>query len=399
MIFMVFMLIFITGCSGMDLPDLPECESCIEDARTLDLDVNEISDDSYESRLIVAAVSGYDVPFSGRVYLSDKENFSDLIEIEPGSAMGSSDGSDLAVSTWDGGFFVIGRYDSSMLYFFTDSFESRVYGFKEMKLGDGKVLNLQDGVYDPFQDEFIISSLNSGSLITVKDELISELKISENENASPSRMKIIGDRLFVAVQNLNEKWISESGQIAVINLVNRSVKLHELPVRNPVGKIEYNENVDPDHFYIACSGNWQKRDGALLRVDINSMGSEKVLSEKDDGGLLDGDFVDLSIADNGFFYIVFSNNKDGWVNTLLKYDPFIGTVSKVDSGINAFAANPIDFSTLTQKVYYFADSGPETFLRALNTVSGEKEEKKMESGPAAVKIWKRKMDSQMEEKE
>ena len=395
----IFLLIFLflsAGCSDMDLPELPDSDSCIEDAQTLDLDIaetqDETPDESLESRLVTAVVGGYDVPYSGKVYISDNEDMSALNEIAADSGMGASDGADLAVSTWDGGFFVLGRYNSSTVYFFDEKDDRTGFNFRETALGYDTALNLQDGVYNSFLDEFMISSLNSNKLIILNKNGISGLELSKNVNASPARMRIIGKKLFVALQNLNDQWQSESGQIAVIDLPDHTVKLYDLPVKDPVGKIEYNENVDPDHFYIACSGSWQKRDGALVRVDLDTMGAVKVLSEGDDGGLLDGDFVDLSIADNGIFYIVFSNNNDGWINKLLKYNPGDGSVSEIDSGINAFASNPIDFSTVTKKIYYFADSGPDTFLKLLNTLSGEKEEKKMEAGPAAVKIWIRKIN-------
>lgn len=385
MIFIVLLLFLITGCSDMDLPELPDNESVIDDAIVLDLDIAQTDDDDISEDLIVATVGGYDVPFSGRVYFSVSGAMDDLIPVKS-PAMGSAEGSDLALSVWDKGFFVIGRYDSSRLYFFKDD-GSGGFDPEELDLSGGKVLNLQDGVYNPLRDEFIVSALNSSSLIIIKDGEITELKISENENASPAKMRIIGGKLYVAMQNLDEKWRSQAGQVAVVGLDDHDVSIIDLPVMNPVGKIEYNGSVDPDHFYIACAGGWQKRDGAILRVDLETGGSQIILSESgEEGSLLDGDMVDVSLAGNGDLYLVFSNNSDRWTNRLLKYETLKGRVSMVDSGLNAFAANPVEYSAGSKKVYYFADEGPDTYLKSIDTVSGEKGGLLLKEGPAAVKV-------------
>ncbi|HRZ79032.1 MAG TPA: hypothetical protein P5044_03395, partial [bacterium] len=52
---------------------------------------------------------------------------------------------------------------------------------------------------------------------------------------------------------------------------------------------------------------------------------------------------------NGDLYLVFSNNSDRWTNRLLKYETLKGRVSMVDSGLNAFAANPVEYSAGSKK--------------------------------------------------
>lgn len=405
--------LFSIGCSDAVFPDLPDKENVTEDAMVLDLDIVENDDESetdddlsdevltdpdevpdesepvITSSLVVATVGGYDVPFSGKVLFSNDESFEGLKFVHEDKQMGSSDGADITIGDWDGGFFIIGRHDSSTVYFFNENKTKDGFDFSSADLGNGNYINLQEGIYNPFKEEFIFSAMSSNYLIILKEHTVSKLQISENANASPSKMRIIGQKLYVAMLNFKDQWLSEKGEIAVVDLESYKVETFSLPSKNPAGGIEYNGNVDKDHFYIACSGNWQKRDGALVRVNIDTMKSEKVLLESDDGGVFDGDFVDVSIADNGMFYIVFSHNNDSWINKLLKYDPKKGTVSQIDSGINAFAAKPIDFSRVTKKVYYFADSGPDTFLRSLDIITEEKNELKMEAGPAAVKIWVR----------
>lgn len=390
---LTFTLFILTGCGDFGLPLLPENDNEAEyvDSEWFDLEVSPDEDQTDSSiSLIVATVGGYDVPFSGKVYLSKQEEIQALETIIPDARLGSLTGADIAVSTWENGFFVIGRYDSSSVYFFTAKSDGNNFEFSEVNVLPQKALNLQDGVYNHLKSEFIISALNSNSLIILKDGEISELKISANANASPAKMKIIGDRLFVAMQNLNDQWQSQDGEIAVIDLNDHNVKVIDLPVKNPVGKIEYNQEVDPDHFYISCAGSWQKRDGALLRVNINTHKSQIILKESSkEGSLLDGDVVDVSIADNGNFYLIFSSNSGRWINKLLKYDPAEGVISEIDSGVNAFAANPVDFSTVTKKIYYFTDSGPDTFLRSIDTITGDNDEIKLDDAPASVTMWKR----------
>jgi hypothetical protein len=421
MIMMIALILI--GCNDSNLPDLPDIDnneqkvdtilfddeesddSVVEtidenDAAETDddlsdevlTDLDEVPDESEPvilSSLVVATVGGYDVPFSGKAFFSNDESFEELKPVHEDKQMGSSDGADITIGDWDGGFFIVGRHDSSNVYFFDENLTKDGFDFSSIDLGKGNYINLQEGIYNHFKEEFIFSAMSSNKLIILKNDKISELKISESEYASPSKMKMIDDKLYVSMLNLNDQWVSEKGEIAVIDLNSYEVETVLLPSQNPTGGIEYNENVDKDYLYIACSGSWQKRDGSLARVNLKTLSATKVLSESDKGDILDGDFVDVSIADNGMFYIVFSHNNDGWINKLLKYDPKKGTVSEIDSGINAFAAKPIDFSPVAQKLYYFADSGPETFLRSLDTVTDETDELKMEAGPAAVKIWVR----------
>ena len=346
---------FLVGCEDSTLPDLPEMDD------SLDVDAFEIGDedetsdsdqtpanDSSEptddgdgtnvpdndpteitdpenpdetpdeevsepeiaaSHLLVATVGGYDVPMSGHVYYAKDEKLDTFEEIPVDGGMGSSDGADLNLAAFSEGFAVVGRHDSSSLYFFTPDFEFE----KEIQVKPDTYINMQDMVYNPFKDEFIVSAWSLSKLQIIKNDLeniqISELEISDSESATPAKMKIVGKKLFVALQNLNEYNTSEKGEIAVVNLEDYSVEMIELPATNPNGKIEYNKNVDKNHIYLTTTGNWKQGDGALLQVNTDTYEVKKVLSEsEEENNILDGDFVDLSIADNGDFYIIFSNN-------------------------------------------------------------------------------------------
>lgn len=436
-LFTLISLMFFIACEDAALPDLPDMDESMDvdafeigdDEETNDSDTkpaeetsdggnktddsgsaetpdtetpdHETPDDTEPeitaSHLLVATVGGYDVPMSGHLYYAKDEQLSGFKEIPVDGGMGSNAGADLNVAAFPEGFAVIGRDSSSSLYFFTQKFEFE----QEIKIKPDTYINMQDVVFNPFRNEFIISALNSDTyaahqnyankIFVLKKEndgsAVSEFEISDNETASPAKMLVAGKKLFVALQNLNNQALSAKGEIAVVDLEDHSVKLIELPVKNPTGKIEYNAKVDKKHLYFVATGNWQKRDGALLQMDIETYEVKKVLSESaEENNILDGDFVDVSIADNGEFYIIFSNNSSRWENNLLKYLPQEGKISKIDSGLNAFAANPIDFSTLTGKIYYFVDEKADTYLKSLDTNTGEEEKILLDFGPAALRV-------------
>ncbi len=365
--------------------ETPDSETSDETPETPDEEIPE--PEIVASHLLVATVGGYDVPMSGHVYYAKDEKLDTFKEIPVDGGMGSSDGADLNLAAFTEGFAVVGRHDSSSLYFFGEDFDFK----KEIKIKSDTYINMQDMVYNPFKDEFIVSAWSLSKLQIIKNDLeniqISELEISDSKSATPTKMKVIGKKLFVALQNLNAQNTSEKGEIAVVDLKNYSVERIDLPTTNPNGKIEYNANVDKNHIYLTTTGNWKQGDGALLQVNTDNYEVKKVLSEsEEENNILDGDFVDLSIADNGDFYIIFSNNILKNENTLLLYKPKEGKISKIDSNINAFAANPIDFSTLTGKIYYFVDEESNTYLKSLDTKAGGSEKILLDFGPAALRV-------------
>lgn len=437
----LILLTFLVSCEDSTLPDLPDMDESMDvdafeigDEDTTDDsdqtpvdDSSEPTDDSSETNvsdddtteipdaetpdetpneeepepviktahLIVATVGGYDVPMSGHVYYAKDEKLNDFQEIPVEGGLGSTDGADLNVAAWENGFAVVGRHDSSSLYFFTPDFEFE----KEIQVKPDTYINMQDMVYNPFKDEFIVSALNfddfdskttfSNKLFIFKKdspETATIMEISDNESASPAKMKIVGKKLFVALQNL-ENSTSAKGEIAVVNLEDHSVERITLPTTNPTGKIEYNKNVDKNHIYLTTTGNWKQGDGALLQVNTDTYEVKKVLSEsEEENNILDGDFVDLSIADNGDFFIIFSNNILYNDNSLLLYKPNDGKITKIDSNINAFAANPIDYSSVSGKIYYFVDEKSDTYLKSFDTKTKAEEKILLEYGPAALRV-------------
>jgi hypothetical protein len=372
--------------------ETPDTETPDETPETPDEEVPE--PEITTAHLIVATVGGYDVPMSGHVYYAKDEKLDTFKEIPLEGGMGSSDGADLNVAAFTEGFAVVGRHDSSSLYFFTPDFEFE----QEIQVKPDTYINMQDMAHNPFKDKFIVSALNfdtdsktvfSNKLFIFKKdspETASTLEISDNESASPAKMKIVGKKLFVALQNL-ENNTSAKGEIAVVDLENYSVERITLPTTNPTGKIEYNKNVDKNHIYLTTTGNWKQGDGALLQVNTDTYEVKKVLSEsEEENNILDGDFVDLSIADNGEFYIIFSNDILYNDNSLLLYKPKEGKISKIDSKINAFAANPIDYSSVSGKIYYFVDDKSDTYLKSRDTKTGKTETLLLDFGPAALRV-------------
>jgi hypothetical protein len=389
LIFLLF--IFFVSCSDFNLPLLPDIDGSIDDADISifeDMDIDDSDIYEIETTLLVGTVKGYDVPFSGEVFYSVEENMSSLKRIDH-AGFGSPGGSDIEISVWEEGFMVIGRHDSTEIKIFRlkDDGDFEMTQFRDES---GEYLNFHDGVYNHLKDEFLFSANAKDTLFAFKDGVVKKVRISDNENISPSKMRVIGDTLFIALLNMNDSFTSTKGEISVVSLKDYSFETIKLPAKNPAGKIEYNPVFDRNHIYIACAGSWQKRDGALVRVNIETFEPEEVLKESSStGSILNGDFVDVSIADNGMIYIVFSDNSERWINKLLEFDTKSGTVKEVDSGINAFAATPLDYSPLTGKVYYFSDIKHETYLRSFDTVDKNIEEQLMEQAPASLRIWKR----------
>ena len=378
--------------------DLPEPEDADTEPQGGDIDPSDADEESSDGDtelpaepvelldLAIVMIGGYEVPYSGKVYYAAGENISDLQEIPLETGIGSETGTDPNLALWRDGFAVIERYYSDDIYLFSPA-DGAYSLVRTVALSDA-MTNLQDAVYDKAKDRLFVSALNTNSLFVLDNGGISELILTLDPSPNPAKMRIIGDKLYVVLQHLNDQWYSTKSELAVVDLETLETELVEVPTKNIVSKIEYNPEFDRNHCYFLATGKWQKRDGALLRFDLETRKSEIVLSESpEENNLLDGDFVDLSIADNGDFYIIFSNNRDRWINKLLRYVPSEGKVYEIEPGaVNAFAANPIDYSRATGKIYYFIDIQADTFLRSLDTRTGETETVPVENAPAALKL-------------
>lgn len=419
-LFALLVPLFLISCEDALLPDLPDMEGTVDvdawfvdedSAETgTDTDLQDQEDADSEPQggdiepsdadgdtelpaepaepldLAIVMIGGYEVPYSGKVYYAAGENISDLREVPLETGIGSGTGTDPNLALWRDGFAVIERYYSDDIYLFSPA-DGAYSLVRTVALSDA-MTNLQDAAYDKAHERLFVSALNTNSLFVLDNGGISELVLTEDPSPNPAKMRIIGDKLYVVLQHLNDQWYSTKSELAMVDLETLETELVEVPTKNIVSKIEYNPEFDRNHCYFLATGKWQKRDGALLRFDLETRKSEVVLNESpEENNLLDGDFVDLSIADNGDFYIIFSNNRDRWINKLLRYVPSEGKVYEIEPGaVNAFAANPIDYSRATGKIYYFIDIQADTFLRSLDTRTGETKTVPVENAPAALKL-------------
>ena len=431
-LFLIITALLVIGCKGDLFPPLPDVDQTINDVDTsIFNDLNsEVNDEDAEEEaendedmtpveddfpkdtdtetdgsedddvndedsapetvtsLLVATIKGYDVPRSGKVYEFDASNLS-VITQSSDDLFGSETGSDTNIAVFDDTFAVLARNYGKDVYLLKDVAES-IMNFDTYTETSEDYINYQDMVYNHVKNEYVISAHSLDKLIIFKDGVFKRQDFTEDTGVWPVRMAAIGEKIYINLQYLDDQWNSRKGVIAIVDMKDYSTELVDLGVKNPVGKIEYNPNFDRNHIYTTCSGSWAKRDGAIVRINLDTYNVEKVVSESnEEGSLLDVDLVDISITDDGKFYIVVSDNNENWINKLYKFDTKEGTVSEVDTGVNAFAANPIDYSGTTDMVYYFCDDKEKTFLKAKSVKSGNIEKYELDAGPASVKIWSR----------
>lgn len=430
---LLMMSFLIFGCKGDLLPPLPDTDQTINDVDTAifndlnseaeddvedvddetesenDGDVISVDDDGQDadieehededindedslpetvSSLLVATVKGYDVPRSGKVYEFDLSDLS-VITQSPDDLFGSETGSDTTLAVFDNTFSVLARNYGKDVYFLKDVSEITM-NFDTYSETTEDYINFQDMVYNSVKDEYVISAHSMDELVVLKDGVFRRQKFTDDTGIFPVRMTAIGENIYVLLQYLDEQWNSQKAVLAVLDMNDYSAEFIDLGVKNPNGKIEYNPDFDKNHIYTTCSGSWAKRDGAVVRISLKDHKVEKVLSESDEeGSLLDVDLVDISITDNGKFFIVVSDNNANWVNKLYEFDTKEGKISEVDTGVNAFAANPIDYSSDAGMVYYFCDDQEKTFLKARNIETGAVESYELDAGPASIKVWTR----------
>lgn len=426
----------IIGCKGDLLPPLPDVDQTVNDVDTsifndlnnevdddseIDEDINEdideedadisvdenddsdidlddirdndISDEDNVQKpitsLLVATVKGYDVPESGKVYEFDSSTLKLISESSDDLLFGSQSGSDINLAVFDNTFSVLARHHGKSVYFLDNVSKSEMT-FNTFTETSQDYINFQDMVYNSVKDEYVISAHSLDELVIFKDGVFKRQKFTDDAGVFPVRMRAVAGKIYVLLQYLDEQWNSQKAVLAVLDMSDYSAQFIDLDVKNPNGKIEYNPEFDKDHIYITCSGSWAKRDSAVVRISLKDHKVEKVLSESDEeGSLLDVDLVDVSITDDGKFYIVVSDNNSNWVNKLYEFDTKEGKISEVDTGVNAFAANPIDYSSETGQIYYFCDDEEKTFLKARNIETGNVESYELDAGPASIKVWTR----------
>jgi len=416
---LIMLAFLIFGCKGETLSLLPDVDQTVNDVDTsmfndlnsendedtedgsesddlmpeIEVDTDVIVDDDMfpemVSSLLVATIKGYDVPQSGKVYEFDELTLDMISQSSDDLLFGSETGSDTTLAVFNDTFSVLARNYGKSICLLKDISEN-IMNLDSYTEASEDYINYQDMVYNAVKDEYVISANSLDELIIFKDGVFKRQKITDDIGVSPVRMRAIDEKIYVNLQYFDDQWNSQKGVIAVVAMNDYSVEYIDLDVKNPGGKIEYNPNFDKGHIYTTCSGSWAKRDGAIVRVDLKTHKVEKVLSESnEEGSLLDVDLVDISITDDGKIYIIVSDNNENWINKLYEFDTKEGKVTEVDTGVNAFVANPIDYSSTADMVYYFCDDKEKTFLKAKNVKSGDVESYELDAGPASVKIWSR----------
>ncbi len=347
--------------------------------------------DCIKTSLLVAQVEGYDVPKSGHLFIAKNEDIQKFQEITFSHKLGSNQGADLNINTFFDRIMLIERHNSSRVDFYVEKGKVEKSDFSNPK---DFYVNFHTAVFDKKNQRYIISANQyDGLFIKPLDKKYFELSLKSlkqnNVSTSPYALKIIDDKLFVTLQNLDSSWNSNGGNLLVFNLNSLNLlKNIKLNFPNPTGNIEYNKVFDKNHIYIVCSGSWQKRDGGLIRISLKDFKQETVLEEsKKEGEILDGDFFAVSISDSGKIFLMISDNRTEWTSKLLLFDTKTLKISEVDTNINGFGATPIDYSPVSNKIYYFKDKQADTFLVARDVKTNKVELKKLKYGPSALKIW------------
>lgn len=399
----IFILLIISSCADNTpwLPaDLEKEQSDIDvawsdysDRESVDEDV--VCGDGYSfyrgectsASLVVVGVESWSLPESGHLLFAEQADIGELQEIVPSFPLGTTNGTDLTLASTSNKALIIGRDHHAFFADFDGETATEIWRTTDEESG---YLNLQDGFFDEKEDRFCFVAMQSNDLLCFSNGKLTKTALEipgEHEFYSPARILKIGRTVWITLQLLNSEWQSDGGVIVKLNLDTMEMVSSTLPLANPYGRIAWNPQFDENFAFIACSGNWQKRDGGVVRVNLETLNSEVILEESDkEGTILDGDFIDVQPTNDGNMYIILSDNREQWDNVLLFFDIKKGELKEVDRGLNAFAPLPMAYNPLSRDLFYFVDEKEKTTLikRAEN---GEKERFEMEWGASAVRIF------------
>ena len=337
--------------------------------------------------LAVIGVESWNLPESGHLLFAESTELSELEEIIPSFPLGTANGTDVTLASDSNRVVIIGRDHHSFFADFDGEKAEEVWRTTDEESG---YLNMQDGFFDEKENRYCFVALQSNDLLCFSDGKVTKIALEipgEHEFYSPARILKIDRTVWITLQFLNSQWQSDGGRIIKLNLDTMETVSAELPLANPYGRIAWNPQFDENYAFIACSGNWQKRDGGIVRVNLESLESDVILEESDKNGtILDGDFIDVQPTNDGNMYIIISDNRTSWDNVLLFFDIKNGELKEVDRGLNAFAPLPMAYNPLSSELFYFIDEKEKTTLIKLSK-DGEKERFEMEWGASAVTIF------------
>ncbi len=343
------------------------------------------------SDLIVATTGGYDAPFSGKVLRVPEEDLTRLAVVAFPEPVGGPTGTDLSLSVSYDRFMVIGRDGADTVWVYGADGRYRV----TLRSPTTDYLNFMDAVWDGTR--YIVSA-NEATVLFLFDEQGATIGTVDltvqmpEEGIPPSPAAILLDNgiLLIALQMLGPDWISRGGSLARWKTAAEWHNPIDLPVANPVGPLVMNRALSTRHLFVSCVGSYQARNGGLVRVDLFGADATTILSETTDSlSPLNVKVGPLAVTNDGdIYFTAFDADWKGHLQVLRRD----GTVQRVVSAINAFAAVPLDYSPHTGRLYFFTQQtegdSVTSYLNAFDTRRETIEETiEIPGAPAALRVW------------
>lgn len=344
-----------------------------------------------KTALAVATTEGYQSADGGHLYIAEDENLSELKEKIFSETLGDAAGTDITLSSSGDRLMVVERNTTSKVVTFIAPIDSTETDEEILSIDEG-FYNFHDAVYDSSSQNYYVSANQSNYIQLFNESGRSEIELEgfydDTFSASPSAMIKIGNKIYIALQMLDENWASLEGVVAVYDTEAKTFEKITLPFSNPSGKFGWNPKSNPNTIYIGCAGAWQQRDGGVAAISLKNNSVTKILSESsEENSILDVDFIDLSVANDGSLYIVVSDSSHDWTNNIIEYKASTGVISEIDTNVNGAAAKAIDYSPVTNAIYYFKDDSEKTYLVTKNLTDNTTEVIEFANSGAAVKIW------------
>ncbi|HSA33070.1 MAG TPA: hypothetical protein P5077_05035 [bacterium] len=399
-----FLLLLLSACA----PDLPELPADIEysagtdyratcDGETPDDDILcDAGTHRYRGRcvavdLVIATTAGYDAPRSGRILIAPDERLDDLRELAFPVPLGGSDGTDLTLATAGDRLMVVGRDGADTVWVYEP--REGTPRFTTIPSPVAGYANFHDALWNGARYIVSANELDRLLLFDEKGSPAGEIPLApfapDGIGPAPSALLRNGDRAYAALQLIGDNWLSRGGRIARFERDGTPLTPMVLPLANPTSKLAVEPLLSPDRLFVSCSGSYQSRDGGIVRVDLFTGETTVILRETtEELSPLNVKVGDLAVTPEGDIY--FTAFDDDWRGHLqvLRRD---GTVRRIASDINVFAAIPLEASPFTGRIYFFDQrSENDTIisrLNALDTGTGKVTTTPIPDAPAALRIW------------
>ncbi len=342
------------------------------------------------SDLLIATTGGYDVPFSGAVWIAPEENTFRLAEVAFSERLGGPDGTDLSLSAAYDRFMVIGRDGADTVWAYDPAHGQTTM----LRPPEDRYLNFMDAAWDGSRytvsanEATVLFSFDENGTFSGTIDLMSQ--VPEGIPPSPAALLFHNGTLTVALQMLGPDWASRGGRLGRWDDEGSWHEPIPLPLADPVGPLAMNHRLSSRHLFVACAGSYQARNGGLVRVDLFSAEATTILNETTEPfSPLDVKVGPLAVTNEGnIYFTAFDADWKGHLQVLRRD----GTVERIVSGINAFAAIPLDYSPRTNRLYFFTQRTVEnaiaSYLTVLDTTSETiVDARKIAGAPAALRVW------------